>query len=77
MQLVARNPQKIGGLNTVACQKTVQTLRLDIAMFTFIANQNAPAAPPQNQRRAESRGPTAHDDDVIHRILHSIDGGAR
>src|SRR6185312_8759422 len=64
-ELAAADGSKVARVNAVARQVTVKCPRCGVARLTVVANQHRAAASSQDERRTQSGGAGAYDDDVV------------
>ena len=64
--LLTTEPPQIRGNDAVAREERVEAVRGGVAVLTGVAQEDAAAAPPEDERGAEPRGAAADDDRVVH-----------
>ena len=68
-QLLARDPQEFARIDAVAREESVHRVRRGVARLAGVADEDAPPAAAENQRRAQSGGAGPDNDDVVHAIM--------
>src|SRR5687767_10002196 len=64
--LLTSEPPQLRGQDAISRDEGVHPVRRGVAVLAGVTEKDPAAAPAENERRAEPRGPSADDDRVVH-----------